>query len=305
MVVGRTHRPREQRAQADPEHDAEDDEQLRRAQRDELAPLRAQRGGERGHAGAVLDAVVRELHERRLEARAAPDELVDAQAVLGREIADPRRRQADDRERAVAVETGARRRRARAAAERQPAAGALEQRGERDGVGRHDAHVAARRALRELGDARVGDEPAAPDDEHVVGRLLHLAHEMARHEDRAALGGEALQQRADPADALGVEAVHRLVEQQRRRVAEQRGRDAEALRHAEREAADAAVGDVGEPDLLEHLVDAAAAAARPRRASQRRCWRAERLPCDRLGVEQRADLAHRRVELAVAAAGER
>ena len=49
--------------------------------------------------------------------------------------------------------------------------------------------------------------------------------------------GQRAHQRADPADALGVEAVDRLVEQQHRRVAEQRGGDAEPLAHAQRERA--------------------------------------------------------------------
>ena len=52
-----------------------------------------------------------------------------------------------------------------------------------------------------------------------------------------------LHQVADPEHALGVEAVDRLVEDERARVAEQGRRDAEPLAHAEREAADAALGD--------------------------------------------------------------
>ena len=42
----------------------------------------------------------------------------------------------------------------------------------------------------------------------VLGGQRHLVHQVRGDEDRPALGGEALQQRADPADALGVEAVH-------------------------------------------------------------------------------------------------
>ena len=49
----------------------------------------------------------------------------------------------------------------------------------------------------------------------------------------------ALEQVADPVDPLGVEPVDRLVEHQRRRVAEQRRRDPEPLAHAERELAGA------------------------------------------------------------------
>ena len=45
--------------------------------------------------------------------------------------------------------------------------------------------------------------------------------------------GQVAQERAHPGDALGVHAVERLVHHQHRRVAEQRGGDAEALAHAE------------------------------------------------------------------------
>ena len=75
----------------------------------------------------------------------------------------------------------------------------------------------------------VRDQPTAADHDQVVGGLLQLAHEVARDEDRPALGGERAQEASDPHDALGVEAVDRLVEHQHRRVAEQRGGDAEPL----------------------------------------------------------------------------
>ena len=48
-------------------------------------------------------------------------------------------------------------------------------------------------------DGRVGEQPAAPDDDQVVGRQRHLAHQVGGDEDRAALGGERLEQVADPA----------------------------------------------------------------------------------------------------------
>ncbi len=67
----------------------------------------------------------------------------------------------------------------------------------------------------------------------------------------------------------------------------------EPLRHAEREAADAAAGDVGEPDLVEHLLDAAA--RQPARVGQpAQVVAGGALAVDRAGVEQRADLVHRR-----------
>ena len=52
------------------------------------------------------------------------------------------------------------------------------------------------------------------------------------HEHGPALVGEGAQQGADPKDAVGIEAVDRLVEDQDARVSEQRRRDPEALAHA-------------------------------------------------------------------------
>ena len=80
------------------------------------------------------------------------------------------------------------------------------------------------------------------------------------------------QQFAHPPDALGVQAVDRLVEQQDVGVAEQRGGDAEPLAHAEGEAAHPVVGDRLQADQVDHLVHPRRAAARcsaPGRAGAR------------------------------------
>ena len=74
------------------------------------------------------------------------------------------------------------------------------------------------------------------------------------------------QERPQPADALRVESVGGLVEDEQAGPAEQRAGEAEALAHAEREAADAAVGRAREAD----------AAAAPRRSAPRRCRRPRR-----------------------------
>ena len=67
--------------------------------------------------------------------------------------------------------------------------------------------------------------------------------------------GEVAEVVAQPADAVGVEAVGRLVEQQDLRVAEEGAGQGEALAHAEREAAGALVGGRLEADLGQDLVD--------------------------------------------------
>ena len=98
---------------------------------------------------------------------------------------------------------------------------------------------------------------------------------------------------ADPDDALGVQAVDRLVEHQHRRVAEQRRGDAEPLPHAEREAAGpASRADGRRPDLVEHLVDPpggeAVAVGQPQQVVA-----GSPAGVHGSGVEQRADLGQR------------
>ena len=91
--------------------------------------------------------------------------------------------------------------------------------------------------------------------------------------DRAAAGrGEGAQEVAQPADALRVEPVRRLVEHEQLRVAEQRGREPEPLAHAERVALHPPSGRILELDEAEHLLHATprmpAAGARERRWSR-------------------------------------
>ena len=124
---------------------------------------------------------------------------------------------------------------------------------------------------------------------------------MAGDEDGPARRCQASQQQADPPDAVGVEPVGRLVEDQHARIAEQRGGDAEALAHAEGELARPLAGGRLEPDHRDHLIDAAAGdvvglgqhpQVRPGRASR----------MDRLRLQQRADLAQRPPQVVVGTA---
>lgn len=101
----------------------------------------------------------------------------------------------------------------------------------------------------------VGEQPAPPEDDEVVGERGGLVHEVAGDEDRAALAGEAAHQFADPDDAFGVQSVGRFVEHHDLRVAEECGCDAEALAHAQRERLDPAPGDGRDPGELHDLVD--------------------------------------------------
>jgi hypothetical protein len=76
-------------------------------------------------------------------------------------------------------------------------------------------------------------------------------------EHGAPLAGQALEQGANPQDALGIEPVGRLVEDQDGGIAEQRGGDAQPLAHPEREAADALARHALQADEGDHLVDPA------------------------------------------------
>ena len=103
--------------------------------------------------------------------------------------------------------------------------------------------------------APCSDELAVGDDDDVVDGLLHLREHVARDQDRLALAAQVAQEHPQPPDALGVEAVGRFVEQEHLGVAEQCGRQAEALAHAHGVAAGPLSGSSGDADHLEHLVD--------------------------------------------------
>jgi hypothetical protein len=94
-----------------------------------------------------------------------------------------------------------------------------------------------------------------------------LAHVVARQQHGQAARGEALDQGAHVADAGRVEAVGGLVEHQQARVAQQRGRDAEALAHTERVAAYFVALAAAQVDRFEDLVDARGLAPPSRPAS--------------------------------------
>jgi hypothetical protein len=97
---------------------------------------------------------------------------------------------------------------------------------------------------------------------------------------------------ADPADAVGVQPVHRLVEQEHRGVAQHGTGDAQPLEHAQGEPAGASPRGRRQPHELEHLVDPSTGEAvglgHPEQV----------VPCpstrvDRGGIQQRADVEKR------------
>ena len=80
---------------------------------------------------------------------------------------------------------------------------------------------------------------------------------MARNEDCASLAREPLQEVPHPTNAVGIEPVHRLIEEEHLGITEERCGDAEPLPHAERVLAGSLSGDRGEAHRVENLVDSA------------------------------------------------
>ncbi len=234
--------------------------------------------------GPVVDGPLREPHVRLLQRRLVRRQLPEPYARVVREVADARQRQPGHAQRAVRL------RHDLTAGLGEDAHQLLAQRG----LGLRRAHPCEVRGVgrNEVLHAHVGEELSAPDHDQVLGGQRHLAHQVRRDEDGPPLGGQRLHQVAHPQDALGVQTVDGLVEQQHLRVTEERGRDPEPLAHTEREPLGAPLGDVLEPDDPQHLVDP------PRRdpgeLGQREQVVAGAAPAVHgLGVEQRADLPRR------------
>ena len=108
----------------------------------------------------------------------------------------------------------------------------------------------------QLLDGALRDSLAVRDDDDVVDGLLDLGQHVARDEQRAALRSEVAQEPAQPPDAVGVQAVGGLVEDDDARVPEQGGREPESLPHAHRVAACALARRGRDAHELEHLVHA-------------------------------------------------
>src|SRR5262249_19622004 len=79
-------------------------------------------------------------------------------------------------------------------------------------VGAADRHWRGGGRGDELAHAGVGDQAAPADHDQVRGGLRDLAHQVRGDENRLPLRGQVGQQAADPADALDIQAVHRLVQ---------------------------------------------------------------------------------------------
>ena len=95
----------------------------------------------------------------------------------------------------------------------------------------------------DLAAGAVGDDPALADQHDPVGVLVGLLEVVRREEHGAALLGVLADRGPERAPALDVHAGGRLVEEQQRRVGEQRHREPQPLLLTARALADLAVGD--------------------------------------------------------------
>jgi hypothetical protein len=163
-----------------------------------------------------------------------------------------------------------------------------------DGFGHRRAQPDdAGRALDQRVDRRIGNEVALADDDDPGRRQSHFAHQVAGNEDGPSLAGERLHQRARPHDAFGVEAVYGLVEDEDRRVPEERGGDTQTLGHTQRESAGLAAGHVAQAHEVEDLTHSAGRDVTGLGQCQEMVAGLT-AGVIRLGVQQRSDLPHGR-----------
>ncbi len=238
----------------------------------------------------VFEAVGGEFHEGLLKRGPLRGQLVQRDPGPRGQLGDPRRGHPRDGQRAVRSGLG-------------PGALPGDHTGQPGRVRRPDQDTLPGIAAGELRDRAVGEQPPAAYDDQVVGGYRHLVHQVAGDQYRPALGREHLHQCPDPQHALGIQPVDRLVKQQRPRVAEQRGGDAEALPHAEREPADPPAGHAAKPGQRDDLVHPRGRQAmRLRQAAQVVARAAAGM--DGLCLEQRADGAQRDPEVTVGQAAD-
>ena len=109
--------------------------------------------------------------------------------------------------------------------------------------------------LLDLLDAAGRQQLAPLDDADRRAEVGELREDVAGDQDRLAHPPQLVQQRLHLEPGPGVEARGRLVEDQDRRVVDQRLGQAEPLLHPLGEAVDVVVALVGQVEQLEHLAD--------------------------------------------------
>ena len=116
-------------------------------------------------------------------------------------------------------------------------------------------HAVAADAVIDLLDRAVHQQLAALDDADRRAAIGQLGEDVARNEDRLAHPAKFLEEGLDLDPRAGIEAGGRLVEDQHRRIVDQRFRQAEPLLHAARKAVDERLALAGQIEQVEHVAD--------------------------------------------------
>src|SRR5690606_31239241 len=96
------------------------------------------------------------------------------------------------------------------------------------------ADACGHRTREDLAYTRLADDPALAQDRDVRARALDFPQQVAREKNGPAHVVQAQDDLADLADALRIQAVRRLIEDDQLRIAEHRRGERKPLLHAER-----------------------------------------------------------------------
>jgi hypothetical protein len=187
---------------------------------------------------------------------------------------------------------------------RRASTSAVECLGERGGLGRAHPNPVFPALFDQLAERRVHDEPAGIDHHDLVDRLRDLGEHVAGEQDSTALRGERTQEVTQPAHALRVQAVRRLVQNQDLGVTDQGTGETQALLHSEREASGPPIRRRTEVDELQEVVDATTRDAGFCRQDAEMVACGSGRVCGRR-LEQRTDLAQRVPQVPVGPSGDR
>ncbi len=126
------------------------------------------------------------------------------------------------------------------------------------GVVDHHLDAAPTPAEHELVERRVGPDPTPLDQHDTIGQQLGTGEDVGGEEDRPTALRVLPQEGAHDAGLLDLEPVHRLVEQQHRGVAGERGDERHGAPHTGRERVGAPVRVVVDPQRRGQVRDAVA-----------------------------------------------
>ena len=126
--------------------------------------------------------------------------------------------------------------------------------GHRGSIRARHVYHSVRGRFREVLDGARGNERSAADHHEIIRRYGHLAHEVGGDQHGAALPSQITHELSYPPHAVRIESVHRFIEEEDLRIAQQCGGDSEALAHSERESLEPLICHLRDAGELEHIV---------------------------------------------------